>query len=78
MTAIVTYSEFHARPPAKEIGMRAVKAAAVQLIAVLYSHEGAVEKAVRKLQELHEQAVQFATFPETVVPYYTRLLFDAD
>jgi nitrilase len=50
--------------------MRVVKAAAVQLSPVLYSREGTVEKVVRKVHELGRQGVQFATFPETVVPYY--------
>ena len=50
--------------------MKVVKAAAVQLSPVLYSREGTVEKVVRKIHELGRQRVQFATFPETVVPYY--------
>ena len=50
--------------------MRVVKAAAVQLSPVLYSRDGTVEKVVRKIHELGRQGVQFATFPETVVPYY--------
>nr|AAR97391.1 nitrilase [uncultured organism] len=50
--------------------MRVVKAAAVQLKPVLYSREGTVENVVRKIHELGQQGVQFATFPETVVPYY--------
>jgi aliphatic nitrilase len=50
--------------------MRIVKAAAVQLSPVLYSREGTFEKVVRKIHELGQQGVQFATFPETVVPYY--------
>jgi nitrilase len=50
--------------------MRVVKASAVQLSPVLYSREGTVEKVVRKIHELGQQGVQFATFPETVVPYY--------
>ena len=66
--------------------MRVVKAAAVQLSPVLYSREGTVDKIVRTIHELGRQGVQFATFPETVVPYYpyfcscsphTRLLADA-
>jgi nitrilase len=47
-----------------------VKAAAVQISPVLYSRQGTVEKVVKKIRELGEQGVQFATFPETVVPYY--------
>ena len=50
--------------------MRVVRAAAVQLDPVLYSREGTVEKVARKIHELGQQGVQFATFPETVVPYY--------
>src|SRR5499433_3648760 len=55
--------------------MRVVKAAAVQLSPVLYSREGTVEKIVRKIHELGRQGVQFATFPETVVPYYPYFSF---
>ncbi|HEV2863707.1 MAG TPA: nitrilase-related carbon-nitrogen hydrolase [Pyrinomonadaceae bacterium] len=55
--------------------MRVVKAAAVQLSPVLYSREGTVEKVVRKIQELGRQGVEFATFPETVVPYYPYFSF---
>ncbi|MFM0757138.1 carbon-nitrogen hydrolase family protein [Paraburkholderia strydomiana] len=50
--------------------MKVVKAAAVQISPVLYSREGTVAKVVRKIHELGEKGVQFATFPETVVPYY--------
>jgi nitrilase len=52
-----------------------VKAAAVQLSPVLYSREGTVEKVVRTIHELGRQGVQFATFPETVVPYYPYFSF---
>jgi nitrilase len=55
--------------------MKTVKAAAVQLSPVLYSREGTVEKVVRKIHELHQKGVQFATFPETVVPYYPYFSF---
>src|SRR5215210_759436 len=55
--------------------MRVVKAAAVQLSPVLYSREGTVEKVVRKIHELGQLGVQFATFPETVVPYYPYFSF---
>ncbi len=55
--------------------MRVVRAAAVQLSPVLYSREGTVEKVVRKIYELGQQGVQFATFPETVVPYYPYFSF---
>lgn len=47
-----------------------VKAAAVQISPVLYSREGTIEKVVKKIRELGEKGVEFATFPETVVPYY--------
>jgi len=50
--------------------MTIVKAAAVQISPVLYSREATVEKVVRKILELGQKGVQFATFPETVVPYY--------
>src|SRR6266498_208763 len=55
--------------------MRMVKAAAVQLSPVLYSREGTVDKVVRKIHELGQEGVQFATFPETVVPYYPYFSF---
>jgi aliphatic nitrilase len=42
---------------------------------VLYNREGTVEKVVRKIHELGQQGVQFATFPETVVPYYPYFSF---
>src|SRR5262249_44720099 len=59
----------------KEIKMRVVKAAAVQLSPVLYSREGTVDRVVRKIHELGRQGVKFATFPETVVPYYPYFSF---
>ena len=52
-----------------------VKAAAVQISPVLYSRQGTVEKVVRKIRELGKQGVQFATFPETVIPYYPYFSF---
>ncbi|MER9829830.1 aliphatic nitrilase [Mesorhizobium sp. M0134] len=52
-----------------------VKAAAVQISPVLYSRDGTIEKVVRKIRELGEQGVQFATFPETIVPYYPYFSF---
>ena len=55
--------------------MRVIKAAAVQLSPVLYSREGTVEKVVRRIHDLGQQGVQFATFPETVVPYYPYFSF---
>ena len=50
--------------------MTNVKAAAVQISPVLYSREGTVEKVVEKITALGRQGVQFATFPEAIVPYY--------
>jgi aliphatic nitrilase len=47
----------------------------VQISPVLYSREGTVEKVVRKIRELGKQDVRFATFPETVVPYYPYFAF---
>jgi aliphatic nitrilase len=55
--------------------MRTVKAAAVQIGPVLYSREGTVDKVVRQIRDLGKQGVQFATFPETVVPYYPYFAF---
>jgi nitrilase len=55
--------------------MTIVKAAAVQISPVLYSREGTVDKVVKKILELGKQGVQFATFPETVVPYYPYFSF---
>ena len=55
--------------------MRVVKAAAVQLSPVLYSREGTVEKVVQKIHELGQKGVEFATFPETFVPYYPYFSF---
>jgi nitrilase len=47
----------------------------VQISPVLYSREGTVDRIVRKIIELGRQGVQFATFPETVVPYYPYFSF---
>jgi nitrilase len=55
--------------------MKTIKAAAVQLSPVLYSREGTVDKLVRQIHELGKEGVQFATFPETVVPYYPYFSF---
>jgi nitrilase len=52
-----------------------VKAAAVQFSPVLYSRDMTIEKVVEKIRELGKQGVQFATFPETVVPYYPYFSF---
>ncbi|HET9877570.1 MAG TPA: nitrilase-related carbon-nitrogen hydrolase [Mycobacterium sp.] len=55
--------------------MTVIRAAAVQIRPVLYSREGTVERVVAKIDELARQGVQFATFPETVVPYYPYFSF---
>jgi aliphatic nitrilase len=52
-----------------------VKAAAVQISPVLYSRKGTVDKIVDKIRELGRLGVQFATFPETIVPYYPYFSF---
>jgi nitrilase len=54
---------------------RIIRAAAVQIAPVLYSREGTVDKVVKKILELGQRGVQFATFPETVVPYYPYFSF---
>ena len=55
--------------------MTIVRAAAVQMSPVLYSREGTVEKVVDKIAQLGRHDVQFATFPETIVPYYPYFSF---
>jgi aliphatic nitrilase len=55
--------------------MPVIKAAAVQLSPVLYSREGTVDKVCRQIIAIGRQGVQFATFPETVVPYYPYFSF---
>ncbi|MFV5591808.1 Nit6803 family nitrilase [Acinetobacter variabilis] len=52
-----------------------VKAAAVQCSPVLYSQSGTVKKICDMILELGQQGVQFAVFPETVVPYYPYFSF---
>ncbi|WP_208743569.1 nitrilase-related carbon-nitrogen hydrolase [Flavobacterium resistens] len=52
-----------------------MKVAAVQISPVLYSRDKTVEKVVNKIIELGKQGVQFATFPETIVPYYPYFSF---
>ncbi|HEX8666997.1 MAG TPA: nitrilase-related carbon-nitrogen hydrolase [Allosphingosinicella sp.] len=52
-----------------------IRAAAVQISPVLYSRQGTIEKVVRKIGELAKEGVQFATFPETLVPYYPYFSF---
>ena len=55
--------------------MTVIKAAAVQISPVLYSRDGTVEKIVAKIADLGDRGVQFATFPETIVPYYPYFTF---
>nr|WP_237050906.1 nitrilase-related carbon-nitrogen hydrolase [Luteitalea pratensis] len=55
--------------------MTRVRAAAVQLSPVLYSREGTIDKVVRTIADLGRRGVHFATFPETVVPYYPYFSF---
>ena len=55
--------------------MTVVRAAAVQISPALYTREGTVEKVVQKIAELGRRGVQFATFPEAVVPYYPYFSF---
>ena len=55
--------------------MTVIRAAAVQLSPVLYSREKTVEKIVAKIAQLGRRKVQFATFPETIVPYYPYFTF---
>ncbi|MGV7960246.1 Nit6803 family nitriliase [Photorhabdus tasmaniensis] len=54
---------------------RIVKAAAVQCSPVLYSQVATVKKICDIILELGKQRVQFAVFPETVVPYYPYFSF---
>jgi nitrilase len=55
--------------------MTVVRAAAVQISPALYTREGTVDKVVQKIAELGRRGVQFATFPEAVVPYYPYFSF---
>jgi len=55
--------------------MTVIRTAAVQLSPVLYSREGTVQRVVDKIEQLGRQDVQFAVFPETVVPYYPYFSF---
>ena len=55
--------------------MTLIKAAAVQISPVLYSRNGTVERIVAKIAELSRKDVQFATFPETIVPNYPYFAF---
>jgi len=54
---------------------RIVKATAVQCSPVLYSQAGTVQKVCELIAELGQQGVEFAVFPETVVPYYPYFSF---
>lgn len=56
-------------------GNMIIRTAAVQISPVLYSREGTVLKVIQKIHELGKEGVQFATFPETVVPYYPYFSF---
>ena len=58
--------------------MTVIRAAAVQLSPVLYSREGTVERVIGKIDQLARQDVQFATFPETVIPLHEHLEHSAD
>ncbi|MBR1170229.1 nitrilase-related carbon-nitrogen hydrolase [Bradyrhizobium liaoningense] len=55
--------------------MTIIKAAAVQISPVLYSREDTTAKIVQKIVELGREGVQFATFPETILPYYPYFSF---
>jgi nitrilase len=55
--------------------MTTIKAAAVQISPVLYSRQGTTEKIIQKIVELGHHGVQFATFPETILPYYPYFSF---
>jgi nitrilase len=55
--------------------MTIIKAAAVQISPVLYSRQGTLDKVVSKIAELGRLGVQYATFPETVIPYYPYFSF---
>jgi nitrilase len=55
--------------------MKIVRAAAVQVSPVLYSREGTIDKVVAQIHLLGGRGVQYATFPETVVPYYPYFSF---
>jgi len=55
--------------------MTIIKAAAVQCSPVLYSREGTIAKICGLIESLGLQGVQFAVFPETVVPYYPYFSF---
>lgn len=54
---------------------RIVKAAAVQCSPVLYCQTATVKKICDLIGELAQHGVQFAVFPETIVPYYPYFSF---
>jgi nitrilase len=54
---------------------KTIKAAAVQISPVLYSREGTTTKVINMIHELGSKGVQFATFPETFIPYYPYFSF---
>lgn len=54
---------------------KVVKAAAVQCSPVLYSQSGTVAKVCEIIADLAKQGVEFAVFPETLVPYYPYFSF---
>jgi aliphatic nitrilase len=55
--------------------MTIVKAAAVQISPVLYSRDGTIEKVVNSIAALGHEGVQFAVYPEAIVPYYPYFSF---
>lgn len=55
--------------------MPVIRAAAVQFSPVLYSRQATVDKLCAQLVDLGRDGVQFAVFPETVVPYYPYFSF---
>ncbi|MGY4648986.1 nitrilase-related carbon-nitrogen hydrolase [Mycobacterium sp. URHB0021] len=55
--------------------MTVIRAAAVQISPVLYSREGTTGRVVKKIEELGVRGVQFATFPEAIIPYYPYFSF---
>ena len=55
--------------------MTTVRAAAVQISPVLHSRQKTTEKVVAAIADLGHHGVQFATFPEAIVPYYPYFSF---
>lgn len=60
--------------PWKNFASTAIKAAVAQISLVLYSPQGTVEKILKKIHEA-TKGVQFAIFPETIIPYYPYFSF---